>query len=284
METKYTLIQNETEALRSNLAAAWTETEKAYAAKAQSDTTISQLQQQIVSLKVAATAAQPPKVSTTTTPDPEDQLVKLLKTANFVLSDTLKTVSMIARNTDRQERLRRTTMPLAITAVLVVGLVIWSPWNGRAVRTHFANLPTSYQNQPILPVASASDEPSVVALASAEASDLTIATTSTTPPMPTDEPRESLDVTIHRGLLQHGEVIQHALHQRLSALSQSPADNHAANAAYRRIRSKWQTIAQLYRTAASDDQAIVQQWATSLDEQFTEHPKFPSRYFIAKLH
>lgn len=283
METKYTLIQNETEALRSNLTAAWAETEKAYAAKAQSDTTISQLQRQIVSLTVAAPAAQPPKVSTTTTPDPEDQLVKLLKTANCVLSDTLKTVSMIARNTDRQERLRRTTMPLAITAVLVFGFVIWSPWNGRAVRTHVANPPASYQNQPILPVAAASDEPSVITPASAEASDLTIAT-STTPPMPIDEPRDSLDVTIHRGLLQHGEVIQHALHQRLSALSQSPADNHAANAAYRRIRSDWQTIAQLYRTAASEDQAIVQQWAASLDEQFTEHPRNPSRYFIATLH
>lgn len=181
-------------------------------------------------------------------------------------------------------------MPLTIAVVVIAAAVwMWSPWHTRPIISasvaHASPVVSHARSatQPILPVASASDEPSVVALASAEASDLTIATTSTTPPMPIDEPRDSLDVTIHRGLLQHGEVIQHALHQRLSALSQSPADNHAANAAYRRIRSDWQTIAQLYRTAASDDQAIVQQWAASLDEQFTEHPRFPSRYFIAKL-
>lgn len=180
-------------------------------------------------------------------------------------------------------------IPFAIAVVVIAAAVwMWSPWHTRPIISasvaHASPVVSHARSatQPILPVASASDEPLVVALASAEASDLTIAT-STTPPMPIDEPRESLDVTIHRGLLQHGEVIQHALHQRLSALSQSPADNHAANAAYRRIRSKWQTIAQLYRTAASDDQAIVQQWAASLDEQFTEHPRFPSRYFIAKL-
>lgn len=162
-------------------------------------------------------------------------------------------------------------MPFAIAVVMIAAAVwIWSPWHTRPITTTGVAHARS-ATQPTLPVASASDEPSVIALASAEESH----------PMPaaSDEPRESLDVTIHRGLLQHGEAIQHALMTRHADI----ANDRSPGASVRRIRSEWDTVATLYRTATPEDQAIVQQWATSLDEQFTEHARFPSRYFIAKL-